>query len=361
MRMFIGERRMTTFRELRMVVLERAGTLNDHFAFRRLSLAHAAYWDKINAVEFERGYDHEKYIKPGSPSLCDMDLLTPEEFEVWVAELELIHGLHGQGLRETAPIDIKYLEFAIHVAKRAGEILMRHYGNIQRIEWKERRHFKTIADDESDTLIRCAITDRFPDHCVYSEELDARISDSEWKWVVDPLDGTIPYTFGFTDHFSVSIGLVRDLTPVVGVIYAPKRNELFYASQGGGAFCNGHAIHVSDVMDVQNVVMDLCVGNKKRTDGAVVFAKLLHPQKGIMAHTCSACATVPLALTARGNLHAFLATELSPWDMAAAVVILREAGGRVTNLADSEWKLGDESILAANPDLHTRLMRLLRE
>lgn len=254
-----------------------------------------------------------------------------------------------------------YLAFAIETAQEAGKIIMRYHGNVHKLEWKERRHFKTIADDESDKFIRRTIINRFPDHSVYSEELDPRNKDSEWRWVVDPLDGTIPYTYGFTDHFSVSIGLVRGLTPVVGVIYAPKRNELYYGSQGGGAFCNGQAIHVSDVVDVQNVVMDLCVGNKKRTDGADVFAKFLHPQKGIMAHTCSACATVPLALTARGNLHAFLATELSPWDMVAAVVIIREAGGRVTDRNGSEWKLGDESVLAANPKLHTKLMKLLRE
>ena len=99
-----------------------------------------------------------------------------------------------------------YLDFAIEAAREAGKILMDHYGEMHELAWKERRHFKTIVDDESDKFINDAITERFPNHSILSEELDDWIRDSEWKWVVDPLDGTIPYTFGFTDKPNFKYG-----------------------------------------------------------------------------------------------------------------------------------------------------------
>jgi len=109
----------------------------------------------------------------------------------------------------------EFLEFAIKTARLAGDnILMRDYGRILNLEWKDRVEFKTKIDDESDKFIRKEISEHFPDHNIISEETRDKNTRSQYSWVVDPLDGTIPFTYGFTDHFSVCIGLTREKLPV---------------------------------------------------------------------------------------------------------------------------------------------------
>ena len=258
----------------------------------------------------------------------------------------------------------QHLDFAIKTAKEAGDYLMSQYGKMQKLEWKLRTNFKTEVDDYNDRLIRMRIKESFPDHNIYSEEQDALNRGSEYSWVVDPLDGTIPYRYGTTDHFSVCIALAKRKTPIIGVIFAPKRGELYTAEQGQGAFCNGERIYVSLEDDINHVLMSLDLGKEtssfKRASLAKYEERLISPE-GVTYTLFSACASVPLALTAKGNLHAYMSLNLEPWDMAAAVVIDREAGVKVTNIKGEEWTLDDPSILAANPILHKKLLKLLNE
>ena len=104
------------------------------------------------------------------------------------------------------------LEFAIQIATEAGKILMKNYGLMQKLEWNKKTHFKTEVDDLSDKLIRMKIGKIFPQDNIYSEENDALEQEAEFSWVIDPLDGTIPYRYGITDHFSVCIGRTRKKT-----------------------------------------------------------------------------------------------------------------------------------------------------
>ena len=161
-------------------------------------------------------------------------------------------------------INQKYLDFAIQVARHAGDaILMKHYGKQQFQTWKARTDFKTMVDDESDRYIREEIRKSFPDHSVISEELEDYETGSEYKWVVDPLDGTLPYTFGTTDHFSVCIGLCQNGIPILGVIYAPKRGE-FYTAVVGEAHCNGIPIEVSSETEINHILMGVDPGATNR-------------------------------------------------------------------------------------------------
>jgi len=257
----------------------------------------------------------------------------------------------------------KYLDFVIETAFEAGSLLMTNYGKVHGLDWHTRTNFKIEVDKKSDELIRKRIKEFYPDHNIFSEEDEGLKRKSDLSWVVDPLDGTIPYTLGFSDHFSVAISLARGERPIIGVIYAPKRNELYFAEDGRGAFCNNNRIKISDETDINRVVIGLDYGKEtkdfKRSSVASLYQKLLGPN-GITAPVSFACASVPLCLTAKGNLHAYMALSLEPWDMAAAVVINREAGARVTNLKGREWQLRDASILSANPKLHKRLLRLIR-
>jgi len=251
-----------------------------------------------------------------------------------------------------------YKEFAIWIAKEASKLLMDNYGKLQSLEYKLKTNFKTKVDDQSDALIRKAINKNFPDHNIYSEEQNSKKTYSKFSWVIDPLDGTLPYTFSISDHFGVSIALVKEKNPILGVIYAPKRNELYVAEKGKGAFCNGSSIRVSSIGDINKAMIGIDYGKVEREE-IVDYQKKLLSDEGITYPVSYGCASVSLSLVASGKLHGYLALKLEPWDMAAAVIINREAGGKVTTIENKEWELGDESILTANPKLHTKLFNFL--
>lgn len=254
--------------------------------------------------------------------------------------------------------------FAITTARQAGdEILMRHHGKVKTLDWHTRTNFKTAVDDESDAFIRAEIEREFPDHRIHSEEAAAKRTPSPYRWIVDPLDGTLPYTTGINDHFSVSIALEEDGEVIVGVVYAPKRGELYAAECGKGTFLNGSRVTVALEDNLNHVIMGLDSGkegpNFRRLELAGPYEKLLGPD-GIAADLKHGCASVPLCLVACARLHAYAAMWLELEDAAAAVLINREAGTRVTTFSGEEWGLGDRSILAANPVLHAKLLERIR-
>jgi len=251
-----------------------------------------------------------------------------------------------------------YRDFAIETAREAGEILLDNFGKIKDLEWNQITHFKTVVDDLSDRLIRRRIRENFPEHSIHSEENESHETGSELSWVFDSLDGTIPFTYGITDHFSVNIALVRGKTPILGVTYAPKRGELYVAEEGKGAFLNDSRITVSSESNVNHALIGIDGG--KATDGfkrseISKYMEKLYSDDGVNCTLCSGCASVPLALVASGRLHSYMALSLEPWDMAAGVILNREAGARVTNLEDKEWGIEDRSILVANRLLHRKL------
>ena len=257
-----------------------------------------------------------------------------------------------------------YRTFAVKTALKAGDILMRNYGKIQALEWKLKTNFKIQVDDESDALIREEISRKFPAHSIYSEENRDKLGKSDLSWVVDPLDGTIPYTYGFCDHFSVCISLARGKKPIVGVIYAPLRNELYVAEEGNGVHCNNRKIRVSRNNNLNRSIIGFGAGKElpefKRVD-QIKYEKNLLDVNGVTTTINTGCASVPLAFVASGKIHGCFYPNLEPWDMAAGVVINREAGAKVTNLEGKKWTLDDSSILTANPVLHKNLINLLHQ
>lgn len=246
------------------------------------------------------------------------------------------------------------LAFAIDVAKEAGEVIRGFYDRRMEQVWTGRSHFKTVADDASEALIRKRIHLAFPNHNIWSEEGGKSEKGSPYTWVWDAVDGTIPLFTGSSDHFSVCGALCKGTTPILGVGNAVKRGELYVAQVGGGAYCNDKQIRVSEETEIGHVIMGMDSGKANRIAHLPFMEKAYGPD-GIVVALGSGCASVPLFLVASGAIHAYLATSLEPEDMAAAVPIIREAGGKVTNLAGEEWKLGDVSILAANPVLHEKL------
>lgn len=247
-------------------------------------------------------------------------------------------------------------DFAERIARRAGdEILMRHRRAVKaHYTWDERTHAKTKADGESDAFLRGQVAARYPDHGIVSEETHDKIAASPWQWVIDPLDGTVVFASGSSNYFAVCIGICEGRTPVAGVIYAPERDELYRAVRGRWPTLNGNPFAPKPLDDIDRAFVALEYGKPPgRIRAAGIVARFL--ERGVGTIFTANCASVSLARTASGVYHAFVGPYLEPWDMAAAVPICRGAGLQVTTLEGKEWELGDESILAAHPDIHERL------
>jgi myo-inositol-1(or 4)-monophosphatase len=251
-------------------------------------------------------------------------------------------------------------EFAIQTAETAGEILLSRHRQVQTRSYKSLIDFKTQVDDELDKLIRQAISEQYPNHSIYSEELPSDIKDSEWAWVYDPLDGTYNFTNGIINLFSVSIGLCKGRESVMGVVNAAKMGELYFAQKGEGAYMNGKRIWVSETADIQKAMVAMDFGKEDRQQGIKYYNRMLAAD-GVGYPSVYACTSVSIAQVAIGRLDAYLSIRAEPWDYAGAVSVAREAGARVTTLDGKEWELGDESILVANPELHRKLLEMFSE
>jgi myo-inositol-1(or 4)-monophosphatase len=256
------------------------------------------------------------------------------------------------------------LNFAVETARESGAIIEENKKRNHKMDWNTRTHFKTEVDEMVDKLIRQRIAENFPDHNIYSEEGENKNMNSRFTWVCDALDGTIPYTFGFNDHYSVSIGLCDGNRPIVGAINAPGRDELYYAEENGGAFCNSEPISVSLEQNVNRAPVQIDGGKEteafKRSDLGYYVSEAM-AKDGVLCVPNTVAAAVPIALTASGKMAGYVALSLEPWDMVAGVIIGREAGANITNLRGKEWTLDDPSIIMANPVLHGKLYDLLKD
>src|SRR3989338_1212056 len=255
-------------------------------------------------------------------------------------------------------LDPGFREFAGRLAKEAGGVLMRHYGTAEPYQWKLSNDFVTQADLACDRFICEAIKKAFPEHSIFSEESGTSGSRSRYRWVVDPLDGTKVFSRkDLNGYFSVSIGLLEDGIPVAGAIYAPARDELYIAEAGGGAMMNSAPIQAATEADPNRVIVGFDIGKFESWRTIDIVKKLLTGDAPVMSVHCYGASAMTLAATARGLLDAYVVLTLELEDMAAAVVICREAGHRVTNGDGEEWSPGDRSIVVANPAIHRELMR----
>lgn len=269
------------------------------------------------------------------------------------------HSSSPQSVR--AHLRARYREFAVRTAREAGGLLMELHRRTHHRTWKTATDFKTNADDASDRLIRQRITKTFPDHHIMSEEQTVVPSTAAWVWVVDPLDGTYNFASLWSDDFTVSIGLLSGAEPVVGVVYAPARRQLYVAELGGRARLDGKPIRVSDVANLSRAVVALDYGKGERRGEMIPYLRRLLSADGITYPVTYACASLAIARVAAGQVDAYVSHNLEPWDMAAAVMIVRAAGGIVTNLAGQAWHVGDASILAASSQLHRQLLTFLHD
>lgn len=211
----------------------------------------------------------------------------------------------------------------------------------------------TQADHESEAAIRELIASRHPDHVVLGEE-QGQDREGVFRWIVDPLDGTVNYAHGFP-FYAVSIGLEAQGEVVLGVILDTARGDLFTATRGGGAYMNGRPIRVSARATLVGSLLatGFPYDVNKDAENVTYFQRAL--AKGLMVRRPGAAA-LDLAYMAAGRLDGFWEVKLNPWDVAAGWLIITEAGGTVTGLQGEAYRLGNRYLVASNGLIHSALL-----
>ena len=252
-----------------------------------------------------------------------------------------------------------YLSVAIDLARQAGKVQMDHLGRVKTIERKGAINLVTEVDKLCEKLIFDGLQKAFPNHDVLGEEGIATRRESEFRWIVDPLDGTTNYAHSFP-FFGVSIALEHKGDIICGVIYDPVREELFAAEKGKGTTLNGDPVRVSAAGNLKESLLATgfaySVQEKGRPDNLDNFEAFI---KTALAVRRPGAAAIDLAYVACGRLDGFWELFLKPWDIAAGVIIIREAGGTVTNFDGTPVDIYGIEILASNGKIHEEMINVL--
>lgn len=252
----------------------------------------------------------------------------------------------------------EFLQAAEDAARQAGQIL-RSWSSRFTVREKSRSNLVTEADFASQQAIAELLKSRFPQHGLLGEEdLGHDHAATDYRWIIDPLDGTTNYVHGFP-YYAVSIGLEHQGEMIAGVIFDPVRDELFMAAKGQGATLNRRKLKCSDVaaLDQALVIASLPVATSTSDLAVRRFLDVL-PHAQSVQRTGSAA--MNLAYLAAGRLEAFWSTSLKPWDMAAGVLLVTEAGGHITQINGDPFQLAQPNLLASNGSgIHQELRNLL--
>jgi len=251
------------------------------------------------------------------------------------------------------------LETAIEAAREAGRVLVERFGTPQEIRSKGLRDIVTTADLAAQAKAIEVIRSQYPDHDILSEESDQMPEgSSDYCWIVDPLDGTTNYSRG-NPCFSVSIAVSYRGEVILGVIYDPLRDQLFRAQRGQYAYLNDHRIQVSAIKRLIDAIVGLGWAHKQEVRcQATQLAARIAPRVGTLRSIGSAA--LGLCCVAVGWTDAYFNLSLKPWDVAAASLIIREAGGTITDLAGQPWHLNSGGCLASNGLIHEAMLNMLR-
>lgn len=254
-----------------------------------------------------------------------------------------------------------YLAVASNAAISAGKLLMASYGKLKssQINMKSKNDFVTEIDKKSEKLIIAAIKRRFPHHGILGEESGASTGKDVY-WIIDPLDGTSNYIHSFP-MFSVSIGVIEQGKIVAGVVYDPIHHELFSAQKGKGAFLNGRRIQVSKVKTLADSLMTTGIPFRARDrfdEYLISFEKISLGSVGLRR---GGSAALDLAYVACGRFEGFWELDLSPWDIAAGAILIKEAGGQITDMWGKENYLNHGDTLASNRWIHDKLLAITQK
>jgi len=260
---------------------------------------------------------------------------------------------------------LKWVPKASAIAREAGACLREFFAQGVETEYKGDVDVVTVADRAAEKLIRTRLTEAFPEHGVFGEEGTRERLDGEFRWYVDPLDGTTNFAHGFP-QFCVSLGLEQrpaglaedeDGTLVAGVIYDPLRDELFAAEKGMGATVNGKPMGVSARGELAEALLATGFPSRKRHASPNIH---FYQEFTLRSHGVrrAGSAALDLAYVAAGRLEGFWEFNLNPWDTAAGILLVEESGGRITDFSGGRYRIDSREILASNGKIHGELVDL---
>ena len=256
---------------------------------------------------------------------------------------------------------MKPKELAVDTAIKVGRMLKERLGDPGAIEFKGTVDIVTEMDRRSEELIVGAITAAFPDHSILTEEgtnIAGAGADGESKWIIDPIDGTTNYAHGFP-VFSVSIALEVSGTVELGVVHNPMLAETFSAERGAGAYLNGERIEVSKVSELNRALLATGFPYDIRTTEQNNIDHFTNFSLKAQAIRRAGSAALDLSYVAAGRFDGFWELKLKPWDVAAAALIIEEAGGRITDFSGAEFSIYSSECLASNGRLHGSMVEIL--
>jgi myo-inositol-1(or 4)-monophosphatase len=265
-----------------------------------------------------------------------------------------------------SPPEFVWVPKASEIAREAGARLREFLAAGVATEYKGDVDLVTVADRTVEKLIRTRIGETWPDHGIYGEEGTREGMERQFRWYVDPLDGTTNFAHG-VPQFCVSMGLERrsagssdDGTLVAAVIYDPMRDELYYSELGCGAFLNGKRMHVSPIPDLAESLVATGFPSRKRHDNPNIH---FYHEFTLRSHGVrrAGSAALDLAYVACGRYEAFWEFNLNPWDTAAGILLLEEAGGKVTDFSGGGFRLDSREVLASNGLIHDELVGLFKD
>jgi len=254
-----------------------------------------------------------------------------------------------------------FREVAVEAARNAGALLHAHFGAARRVSYKgSPTNLVTEMDHRAEALIVEAIHSRFPNHAILAEEAGALGGPGSHRWIVDPLDGTTNYAHGLP-VYAVSIALEIDGRLALGVVYDPNRDECFVAERGRGARLNGALLRVSTTGSLNESLLSTGYGHNIRAARDNNLAE--HSALILRCHSVreTGSAVLNFAAVAAGRLDAYWELRLGTWDVAAGILLVEEAGGRVTDSAGGPVDLAAPSLVASNGLIHDEILRVLKE
>lgn len=248
--------------------------------------------------------------------------------------------------------------FAIDIAHQAGALLMNGLKEQRQVQLKGPFDLVTNIDQASEQLIVQAIEQQFPDHAIMAEEGHHSDGTSEYMWVIDPIDGTTNYAHGFP-HFCVSLALLADCVPIMGIIFDPWHNELFIAERGHGARCNDQQIHVSTVSTLTNALVSTGFPYDYASNPHNNLPEFDRVRQCVQGVRRAGSGALDLAYVAMGRLEAHWERGLQPWDSAAGSLLIHEAGGTLSDYRGNTWNPWSNCIVASNGLVHDELLSIL--
>ncbi len=253
---------------------------------------------------------------------------------------------------------MNYLEVAEETAREAAKVLLENLGKVKEIEFKAKNSLVTEVDKLSEKIIISNIKKNFPTHDIFAEESGKDLSDSDYLWLIDPIDGTTNYAHAYP-FFSISIALEVKGEVIAGLVYDPVKDEMFTAEKGKGAFLNGEPISVSKSDEINH--SHLCTGFMHEVEWMVEanirhFGNFIRRARAVRR---DGSAALDLCYVACGRFDGFWELGLNPWDTAAAVLIVKEAGGHLCKFNGDAYSIYDKEILATNSIIDEQMMEIL--